>query len=655
MFENYPKPTNYALLGRQQGSVAFPTWWTERKTLGAYPDTIVHDKYPLTMLYDYYSANIPPAIKSPRMGYGVYTFFRQYIDAENLTTVATGANKAVYFIPTWSGNAPDDGGSVTWNWYTTYLTNQECSDITAGVHYANTYYNVPAGAVGFGGSNANDGWWAETQGIMSFDRAAAHKFLNLPKVGTDLRTDFDTNNTGNAIGNAWAAMWTLNGTSNAPIQGFNIYTTYDWEIDSGQVVAYLSRDPSSTAANLVLRLWGIAWGYEILWERYLDSQRLMPLPAGKGAGIADYFQGYPEDFYLNGTASSNGADIHVRQTLVYKMLAWKDNSPSSVWGPAAWNLPTVHTDACANTLAVSPAGPTTWTSRYNLYQATSTANFPPKMEWSPGTVNYGTNVMFWQSFHGYNVSAWDNVTIKLPSAGVLGYNPYRGALDTINDAKVIELNSNMVWGELVLGHGYPSWLYSSSASGGKYTYNNVTKTIRMQGPLTINDVPNPVPGFPRRNATSSPDFVFAVSKVSYYDVEITTPGPYNAGIQYTLRVTAKNISGNAVTDWNGTVNLATNNLLSTWGANGSSHTFVAPNNGVWWTTITFGTPNKVNTYVNATDSRFALDVFWAGPNQNVNGGSISIGTLIPEFPTLLIPVMGMAAAVVVVARRRKKT
>jgi hypothetical protein len=300
--------------------------------------------------------------------------------------------------------------------------------------------------------------------------------------------------------------------------------------------------------------------------------------------------------------------------------------------------------------------PLTWASRYQLYAAVDTFTFAPKREWSPGTVNFGTDVMYWQSFHGYNLTAWENVTIKLPSGVALGYTPYKGTTGLINTAKADELTSNSVWGELVLGHGYPSWLYSSSAQGGKYSYNNVTKTIRMQGPLTINNVPNPTPGYPRLNETGCPDFVFAVSKVSYYDVEITTPGPYNAGVPYTLRVTAKNISDIAVVNWNGTVNLATNNIGSTWGANGSSHDFsLAPNAGVWWTTITFGTPNKVNTYVNATDSRFPLDVFWAGPNQNVIGGSISIGVLVPEFPTVLIPVMGMAAAVVVIAHRRKKT
>ena len=361
MFEEYPKPTNYALLGKQQGTVGFPQWWIERKTLGAYPDTIVHDTYPLTMMYDYYSANIPAAIKSPRMGYGVYSFFRQYIDAENLTTVATGPSKQVFFIPTWStttagsSNYADDGGSVSWNWYITYLTNQECSDITAGTHYANTYYNVPTGAVTFQGSNANDGWWSETQGTITFDRAAAHKFLNLPKVGTDLVADFNANNTGNALGNRWAALYILNGSANAGYQGFNTYATYDYAIDSGQVLVYLSVDPSSTPTSLKVRMWGVCWGWEILWERYLDSQRLVPALGGKGAAVADFFQGYPEDFYLNGTASSNGADLHVRQTVVYKMLAWKDNSASSVWGPPAWNLPTEHTDACVNTLAIPPA------------------------------------------------------------------------------------------------------------------------------------------------------------------------------------------------------------------------------------------------------------------------------------------------------------
>ncbi len=663
-FENYPKPNTPAeqsLLGRQQGSVAFPQWYGTRHV--TYNDTVVSTSYPLTMLYDYYSARIPASIKSPRMGYGVYSFYRTTIDATNLRSIATGTGKDPFFMPV-LGNVNSDGGSVTWNWYQTYLTAEDCLRIDAGTSYANTFYGVPPGSY-FQGANANDGWWAEIQGMMTFDRAAATKFLNLGNTG-DLTADWAlANPTGNEVGAAWAAQWTVDGTASAS-SFFDTFTAYDYQINSGTVDCWLTMDPSSTPTNLVLRMWGHAWGYEILWQRFLDSTRLSAAgPSGLGAGIADFFTTYAEDVYFNGTMGLAGSDIHLRETNVYKMLAWKD---SQFWAPA-WSIETDHIDATKNDAQNKP---TTWASRYQLYGASSTAVFPPKREFTPLSLMYNQDVMMYRPYGGYNLTPFQNLTIKLPSQSqsVIGYNTYNPAAPVFDDhldtVKGLELNSSAITvnGELVLGHGYPSLLYSKKVTSaptgpgtlpGTYTYDNVTKTIRVTGPFIFNSVPNPVPGYPRLNETGSPSWIFAVSKVSYYDVEITTAGPnYNAGQWYTLRVTAKDGAGSAVTNWNGTVNLFTNNLGTTWGANGSSHTYVTPNAGVWWTTVNFGQV-KSNTYINATDSMFPIDVFWAGPNQAVSGGSINVTTLIPEFPTLLIPVMGMAAVVAVLARRRKKS
>ena len=659
MFENYPKPptTQYNLLGKQQGSIGFPQWYPERNTIGGYPDTIVHNTYPLVLAYDYYSGS--NAFKNyknePHMAFGLYTFFRMNIKAENLTSPATGVGKDPNIIPMLSTDGlARDGGWVNFTWYLTYLPLAEVSDIQNGTHYANSFYKVPY-KIGAppkdppGESSplftGNDGWFNEIQGTMNFTRAAAHKFLNLPLAAADLRTAFFTNNSGgglNTINVTWATQWATDGSG--PSNKWDIYATYDYDLLTDPPFdTYLTLDPASTANNLVVRIWGHSWGYEILMERYLES-----------FGVAKFFQTYPEDFYINGTIGAGGSDLTVRETSTYKFLAWKD---LNFWAPA-WNMDTWHMDATPNSAGHTPAG---WPSRYGInpnggqyYEKLNNPVYlPRKMEWGPGTDLYGTQVMYWQAPQGFNLTDRERVVIKLPTLPILGYNPFRGTftwgdLPGQGAAVVANLSASASWGELVLGHGYPASLYSSTY------YNNVTKSIVLKGPLTLNNNPNENPVYPAINETGCPDFVFGVSRVSYYKVEVTVPGPYNAGVSYTLRVTARNLTGNTVTNWNGTVNLFTNNVGSTFGANGSSHVYTPANNGVWFTTIVFNTPSKPNTFVNATDSHFPLDVFWAGPNQAAGGGSISIGVLIPEFPTLLIPVIGISATVAVIARRRKK-
>jgi hypothetical protein len=473
---------------------------------------------------------------------------------------------------------------------------------------------VPGGAIGFGGGDANDGWWTELHGKMDFNRAAATKFLDIPDTG-DLVADFNTANAAGAVNAAWAAHWITDGKNTIGLSKYNTYCTYDYVIDSGTVDAWLTVDPDSTANKLILRIWGHAWGYEILMNRMLES-----------VGVGKYFQNYPEDVYFNGTAGPNGADLFVRQTAVYHMLAWKDMSVYA----AAWNMDTWHTDGCMNT-AANPAS--TWASRYAPFGPAT--NRPQKMEWSPGTVNYQSRVMYWQAPQGFNLTANEKVVVQLPNGlPGIGVTPYKGAADTINQAKATEIRTNSFWGEVVLGHGYPSWLYSSTY------YNGVTKTITLQGPLTLNNDPNENPTYPNKNETGTPDFVFAVSKVSSYLVEMVNPqATYTTATSYDVRVTAKNFTGVTVTTWNGTVNLASNNAGTVFGS--SSHTFVPGDSGVWTTTVVFG-EGRSNTYINATDSSFPLDVNGACGPLNV--------LLIPEFGMLVLPIMGAAAIVAVVRR-----
>ena len=585
-------------------------WWTLRKD--AYSDTIAHNAYPYSVAYQSESG-FNSYSKVAHLSYGTYGFYRFTFEAKNLTTVATGATKDPLYLPTLGGLALD-GGTVHLNWRITYLTTTDVTSMLAGTHYANTYYGVtPAQLAPLGTpSFANDGWYVEHSGTMDFDVAAAKKFLNV--AGADLRTAFTAANVGGALNiSFWNHYWTEGGID-------AIYDTtacYDYAISAGPTNTYfLKLDPSSTATNLVLRLWGYMWGSEALMTRYLDVQ-----------GLLHNFIPWPEDWYFNATITPTGANVVSRMAAVYHMTTWKD---TNWWGPA-YMLEAVHND-----YNDQGAG---WVPRFYDYMAYATSYSPTRQQWEPGTNDIGTETAYVVTPALWNLGSYEKLIVKLPTGPHVGYIPYKGSvIDTFpkngggNDAKVAEMNTHQLWGELVLGPGtLPSALY------GNTYYNATNKILTINGPTTWTGNMNPHAGYTTLYETGVPKLMFDVAKVSNYQMDVVGGMPTGPGV-YTLRVTAKNISGTTVTDWNGTVNLAVTGL-ATLGA--STHAFIVGDSGIWQTTLTITGMGIIT--VTTTDSLFTLDVT----------DTITI-TSIPEFPTLLMPVMAAAAMIVVFIRRRPK-
>jgi hypothetical protein len=199
---------------------------------------------------------------------------------------------------------------------------------------------------------------------------------------------------------------------------------------------------------------------------------------------------------------------------------------------------------------------------------------------------------------------------------------------------------NMNWGEMVMGNGYPN----SGPSNLKNFYSAATKTITLVGPLNFDKNWNPA--FPGLLETGAPMFKLNVAKVSHYNVEIVgdTP-PYDnlvTGTSYTLRVTARNGTGSIIPSYNGTFDFTSIPATATFGV--LQHHWVPADNGIYQTTVTF---NDLGTFlVNATDANYTMD---ARDSITVN-----VITLIPEFPTLLVPVMGSAALLVMIKAKRKR-
>jgi hypothetical protein len=196
---------------------------------------------------------------------------------------------------------------------------------------------------------------------------------------------------------------------------------------------------------------------------------------------------------------------------------------------------------------------------------------------------------------------------------------------------------HLVWGEIGLGYTTPNNLRSATY------YDHATKTLTLTGPMAF--ARNPNVAFPLLNATGSPSFSFDVMRVSNYTL---TPTTLPMGIS-TLTVTAKNNTGATVDgpvgaglDWNGTVNLTT----ASTGINFGGKTWVLvkfsnAGNGVATTQVTVTTAGTKT--ITATDVNNSLDII-----------TTTTFTAIGEFPTLLIPVIGIIAAVVITVGRRDK-
>ncbi len=585
--ESYVKDSSASALGRHGSTPGLSEWWTVRKTL--YSDTIVHNAFPYSIAGNQESA-YNSNYRVNHIPFNQAGFYRFAFEARNLTTVATGPNKDPLYLPTLGGLALD-GGTVHLSWHITYLTTADVTSMLAGTHYANTYYGVtPASLAALRTpSYANDGWYVEHSGTMDFDVLAAKKFLNI--AGADLRTAFSAANVGGALNiSFWNHYW----AEGSPDAIYDIFSCYDYSINAGPTNTYfLKLDPSSTATNLVLRLWGYTWGFECLMTRYLDVQ-----------GLMHNFIPSPEDWYFNATITPTCANVDSRMEAVYHMTTWKD---TNWWGPA-YMLEAQHNDYNDYT-------GNGWVSRFYDYMAYASVWSPTREQWEPGTNNIGSECAYIVTPTLWNLGSYEKIIVKLPTGPYLGYIPYKGTVSDVfpkngggNDAKVAELNTHQMWGELVLGPGtLPSALYSN------IHYNATSKILTINGPTSWKGNMNPHAGYTALYETGVPNLMFDVAEVSTYQMEVVGGMPTEPGA-YTLRVTARNISGNTVTDWNGTVDLTSSNIVFA----ESSHTYVPSDQGAWQTT--FQLVGYGDFSIMATDRTFPLDV---------TGG---IGTSPPNTP-----------------------
>jgi hypothetical protein len=106
--ESYMKPTDYSKLGRHDHNViGVNDWFAARLT--TYNDTIVHNSYPCIVAYTPYSDRLAKPVKYNLASFTIHSYYQLKVDAENITELATGANKDPWILPI-MGSVASDGG-----------------------------------------------------------------------------------------------------------------------------------------------------------------------------------------------------------------------------------------------------------------------------------------------------------------------------------------------------------------------------------------------------------------------------------------------------------------------------------------------------------------------------------------------------------------
>ena len=467
MFELYQKSHDPADLGRWNGTMGLNEWWQLKE--GMYQQYQARLEFPFVLVYPQYSASMSQGPST------ISTWYRMTIDAKNITEIADGPNLDPIFTPV-LGPVDTPGAYMNISWYGTYLETWEVAAIKAGTHYANTYYGVPANVTP--PTTWDDGEFHELQGKLTFNRAAAAKILNLTEAD-DLRTQFATSDNNTTA--AWRNNWVVEGGPGAG-GTYDTWSGYGFPLDI--LWLELSLDPASTADNLVLRFWSVSWGNEFLLTRYMEA-----------ANVLRYWQGWPDDWYLNITIGPDGGDVHSRAVMGYHMYATKDTL-NNING---WALEARHIDKYGN--SGSHIG---YPSPYNPYDPKQTA--ATHTTWAPFTPNFGRPEMYLRPPLHWNLTAGERIVVKLPASKSLpGYFPQASPRpwDDVWETK-LEMAGNVTWGEMIAGNGYPN----SGTNNLKNFYDKATKTYTLVGPLDF--APNWNQAFPGLLETGAPMFVMNV-------------------------------------------------------------------------------------------------------------------------------------------------
>jgi len=492
---------------------------------------------------------------------------------------------------------------------------------------------------------------------------------------------------------------------NATWGWMNPYTNYEYDMNTSQLFNLkLKLDINNSTANTItIRLYSVSWGLECSVMRMMERcnatgwwMNNSPEVRSPGKNIRGSMIDYHEDLYWNISADPQRSNMTFRMVTTYRLTAWEDPSSSVFMG--GWMLETFHTDYIGNGPGVLVTNPPKFWSylspfnRYdpdNILSATGSATDRTTNSSVPGTRRYHKNATYWTTPIVKNFSKYECFIYDLNAShwgmgdrDFIAFNPNWVASNypqTIPNniasphSGVNNFTSNLYWGKLKLGDFCTPFPIVKNWKSG--AYNNLTSVLNISGGSTAAGT---VGIYMDNYALSGRDYWSSYSVgglaggriwahgmpfimldvVPIEDYEITITGTHMVSMVDIVKVVATNGTGmngtqavlknpfNSNGAWNGTVVLTATD--GAWGANGSSHTFVPSDNGIWWTSITW---SAIGTQtITATDHTNSTTSF----TDIQTRASVGVIAFIPEFSEVLIPIVGMMAMFFVLKAKRRK-
>jgi hypothetical protein len=484
---------------------------------------------------------------------------------------------------------------------------------------------------------------------------------------------------------------------NNTVYNDNIYTVYEFDMQASLGLYVSMRLDVGNYTNhqqLAIRVYTMGWGPDAALIRMLEKANVTGsiLSAGKGSWIGGYYKNrapmlnYGEDVYFNASVSPRMANSSLREVNTYAMIGWEDSS-TSIW-MGGYQIPLgSHPDYIPTSATM-----TTYVSPFDKYYQgrNDIASGGPDKSYNwrgAGSVLFGVNAtVTLVTPQVRNLSAYEAIIVDLNvldgtnhswlvgkeakfGGQTLGMIPHVGTSMQTTAGKTTELNGLTYWGTVRLGKGsYPT---TQVLAG----YNAVTKKLNLSGgttglamPLVYNvDYWGGDAGQNLVYTKSMPSIQLDVDPVDHWDVQVQPLATYMTLQNYWVKVTPHNASttaypGGAVPALlgtppagnpklvNETVKFSTNNAGTTWPGNGS--TILVTNTSSAWTTVKFGSVTD-HAFVNVTGQWFNWTV--SGSRTQATFGSAGpLIVVIPEFATVLIPIVGMMALFFVFRSRKRK-
>ncbi len=445
--------------------------------------------------------------------------------------------------------------------------------------------------------NSMDGWINVLNGTVTLDAEAAKSVMNLTDVDLEDFPGWWANNS--ASFNVSYRNWLMYEGNDR----LDIYPAYEWPL----TIMYLSIEAEEVGETIVLTYDIVTWGQEILMARWL-CDALMP---------TEYFY---EDFRMTASISAGSADLDISTAVEYAATAWETTlvPVGEMYGQPCW----VWT---GQLLDYVPSRIGHEFSNYDPYDGLT------MITRSPASSLWGMYVPYDYTPAAWNLSEAETLSFEWPSGDQLFY---------VHDPW-FPTDPTEVLGPMSVRYSEPLKLDEPA----KISNNQAAKTISFTGPFDLwtwshdqvrhenlasewerlGVLPYGMPWieFQIDSGLNTPPTALFDYIPEFGDV--TTPYAFNAENSWDLEDGVSSIEFRW--DWEGDGTYDT----------GWSTSAIAGH--------TFSTAGTYDVTLQVRDSQGATDTKVI---------QIEVVEIIPEFPTLLMPILAVALLVMLFRSRRRR-